>query len=172
MEQINNICDNMTININIDEEARQEVLSVLTQEEQTKLLESNLSEFEIYFYQLKFGTLRKDKNGDFVFICSLDDFIIHEPTETEKGRFLLEEFDWDVEILDYYTTEDIYDIDNKNVYAAYLPNNENKIDLEPIEKILYKIFVCLADIYGADDIIDYPLEDYLNDHALSYFGEQ
>ena len=169
MECLNDVINDMILlNITPTYEDIKEMWDKLNEKEKNEL-ELGIHSFNTTFYQLKYGLIRKDKNGDLVFICSPDEFIIHNPTETERGEFLFREFEWKYST-ENPTTEDFYNCDKMKFYAAYLPDGENdKTPDDPAETAIYKMCCYLESKYGFARVVKYPITVYLYTHASEYF---
>ena len=94
--------------------------------------------------------------------------MIHNPEDTKRGYFYLQEFKW-YEPLEEPRTSDFNDLNNKKFYAAYLPIGHNEITPTDLAKAIYKICCYLEITYGFKKTVGHSMDFYLNTHSADYF---
>lgn len=120
--------------------------------------------FGILLYQYKYPLIRQLANGDLLFIASVDDFI----TRYENGsyHFVLREFETNEEsgVPSIESFDNIY---TKVFKAAYLPENDNIVNVSRLERFIYKLMF-IIEYYVSNDLYYYALCEYLHEREISY----
>lgn len=120
--------------------------------------------FSILLYQYKYPSIRQLANGDLLFVASVDDFI----TRYENGsyHFVLREFETNEE----HAVPSIESFDNiytKVFKAAYLPENDNIVNVSRLERFIYKLMF-IIECYVSNNLYYYALCEYLHEHEINY----
>ncbi len=137
----------------------------LTDEDKENLNEQFRNEaFGILLYQYKYPSIRQLANGDLLFVASVDEFIIRY--ENGSYYFVLREFETNEE----YAVPSIGSFDNiyaKVFKAAYLPENDNIVNVSRLERFIYRLMF-IIEYYVSNDLYYYALSEYLHEHEINY----
>ena len=137
----------------------------LTDEDKENLNEQFENEaFRILLYQYKYPSIRQLANGDLLFVASVDDLIIRY--ENGSYHFVLREFDTNEESA-VPSIESFDNIYAKLFKAAYLPENNNIVNVSRLERFIYKLMF-IIEYYVSNDLYYYALCEYLHEHEISY----